>query len=139
MERTKKPLGICKYPPARQGGNHTGEGGLYSLNTERYRYGCLLDIWASLMSEWISVEDRLPEEDVPVLVVSKSTGAQYITTAMIFFEDDGENSGWVWAQLCATYNPNLLDKGEYEFDDDYNYTHWMPLHQPPMQQPQEDG
>ena len=77
------------------------------------------------MMEWISVKDRLPEYDVPVLVISK-TYPNEVTTAVLRYED-----GWHWEQY-AGYG-FLSDKDCYEFDDDYQYTHWMPLPTPPKE------
>lgn len=76
---------------------------------------------------WIPVSEALPEEDVPVLAISEGA-VPYLTTAMRVFVDDGpEWSGMAWAQLCETYQPDLWDKNAYEYDDDYEYTHWRPL------------
>ena len=86
------------------------------------------------MSKWIPVTERLPDEETPVLVVGNTGERQYVTAAMVTFEDDGECSGWCWNQLCNPYNPDLHDGGNYEFDDDYEYTHWMPLPKPPLEQ-----
>jgi hypothetical protein len=79
------------------------------------------------MSDWISVEDRLPEFDVPVLVTPKAW-PDAVWSAMLFDEDDG----YLWAQY--TFGP-LNDKGSYECDDDYQYTLWMPLPEPPEATP----
>jgi hypothetical protein len=81
--------------------------------------------------EWIPVSDQLPEMNTPVLAIVKSARS-YLTTAMRIYDDDAE--GWLWAQLCTTYNPDLCDASEYQADDDYHYTHWMPLPEPPQQE-----
>jgi hypothetical protein len=77
-------------------------------------------------SPWIPVEKRLPELDTPVLAIAKGA-RRYITTTMRIDTEEG----WAFAQLCDTYQPDLNDPGAYEFDDDYEYTHWMPLPAPP--------
>ena len=79
------------------------------------------------MSEWISVKDRLPELDQKVLVVS-ATYPNKINGAVRRFED----IGWYWEQH---HSGDLNDDGNYEFDDDYTYTHWMPLPEPPEDKP----
>lgn len=77
---------------------------------------------------WISVEDKLPPEDTPVMVVGLVHGLPlYVTTAMLTYSGDG----WMWAQLVSPYNSDLHDPSNYEYDDDYQYTHWLPLPEPP--------
>ena len=78
------------------------------------------------MSEWIAVEDQRPEEGVPVLVVGKPWPEQ-IRTALIAFDD-----GWHWETMTACFA--LTDPDAYEWDDDYEFTHWMPLPPPPQEQ-----
>jgi hypothetical protein len=86
------------------------------------------------MSSWIPVSDGFPDEMTPVLVVGNTGQYQYVTAAMVTWEEDDCGAGWCWNQLCCPYNPNLHDKSNYEFDDDYTYTHWMPLPTPPLQE-----
>lgn len=79
-------------------------------------------------TEWISVKDRLPEEDVDVLVyaVHKPEHPAFGTTIRIaarrrlvfHFEKIGEP---FW---CA---------GQY-FNTNYNVTHWMLLPEPPKEE-----
>ena len=80
-----------------------------------------------LKNPWISVEDRLPELDTPVIVISKHNPKR-IYCAMRY--DDGEF--WTWGQMSG-YNACLNDTDSYEFDDDYDYIKWMPLPEPPEQ------
>jgi len=75
---------------------------------------------------WISVEDRLPEDDVPVLVTSKWWPDQ-ISAAMIT-RDVG---GWAWT-VAKGYFMTLNDIDSYEFDDGYEFSHWQPLPLPPQ-------
>jgi len=67
------------------------------------------------MSEWISVTDRLPELDVPVLLWVKSyyQGKGGAEIAMRWAERNGE-----WWTMKAW---KLRD----------GFTHWMPLPDPP--------
>lgn len=61
--------------------------------------------------EWISVKDRLPEEDVRVLVWLSDEVDAYTTVRMRIDTDRRHNSRWVrWNRYI---------------------THWMPLPQPP--------
>lgn len=77
---------------------------------------------------WISAEDRLPEMEVPVLVIPADY-PDHLCTAMR--TDDGEF--WYWA-VTRSYYSNLRDGYYYEVDDDYKFTHWMPLPKPPQEQ-----
>jgi hypothetical protein len=87
------------------------------------------------MAEWISVKDRLPEEDGQYLVFQKHTYGTY--TAVLRFAKDARkvdkydfHRGWenVW----------------YRYDSEWGYltiddvTHWMPLPQPPKEETQTD-
>ena len=79
----------------------------------------------SQVSEWIPVKPgSMPEYDVPVLVVSAIYPDQ-IDSAMLVDEGDG----WMWATK-AWYSAISEPRG-YEVDDDYEYSHWMPLPKPP--------
>jgi hypothetical protein len=70
---------------------------------------------------WISVEDRLPELDVPVL-------AFYHGGIGAVFRGEGDD-GW----LLSAHHMGLLDDlDSYECDDNYEVTHWMPLPAPPL-------
>ena len=78
--------------------------------------------------------DQFPPIDTPVLATGLASGRKYLTAAMLV--DTGE--GWIWAQLCSTYDPDLWDASEYAYDEDYVYTHWMPLPPPEEQQEKPD-
>ena len=59
------------------------------------------------MSKWISVEDRLPEEDAEILV-------------------------WCGWQLTSIYDSEKYFYTIDEIDCIHHVTHWMPLPEPPM-------
>ena len=74
------------------------------------------------MTEWISVTERLPGYDVPVLVtylgyVDKKPYSDAV--AKWSLETSRYSEGWVWT----------LDEGEVEV----KITHWMPLPEPPKE------
>ena len=77
------------------------------------------------MSEWISVEDRLPPYDIEVLVYQPNWKGQLVTAA-IFLAIDSSGHKFIFNYKLANYN-NLIDPG----DSRYSVTHWMPLPEPP--------
>lgn len=97
--------------------------------------------------EWISVNDRLPEAETEVLILSRHGQRQIITTAM--YEDGKmpvDDSVWIWYELDFDYDEEndqyLIPEGWWEHrhynpDEVYNnavddvVTHWMPLPEPP--------
>ena len=103
-------------------------------------------------NEWISVDERLPEPEVEVVVHMrrKHANIEYsiITTAM--YEDgtiSTEDSDWSWYDLDFNYDEEndryLIPEGWWEYrhynpDDVYNnpiddiVTHWMPLPEHPL-------
>jgi len=66
------------------------------------------------MMEWISVEERLPEDDYTDVLAWNGRLAR---VAYIH-----ETEGWCYSETC------------YPRSD---VTHWMPLPEPPTQQPEE--
>lgn len=62
--------------------------------------------------EWFSVKDKLPEKDIPIIIVSDEKAMHGI------YSSD-------WRQ-CNFYTTNFE---QYIFVDDV--THWMPLPEPP--------
>lgn len=68
------------------------------------------------MSEWISVDDRLPPEETPVLIFSDYF---YPVPACLVYDENGKPLYYVVS--------NGLGTG-YRFDLD-TPTHWMPLPQ----------
>ena len=66
------------------------------------------------MSEWISIEDKLPPFDVEVLVYQPSWKGEPVTTSTL----------------------RAIDSSGYRFQfknelNRYSVTHWMPLPEPP--------
>lgn len=80
--------------------------------------------------EWISVEKELPkiladiDRSENVLAVLDGTNLCVMCYTWVDGEDDN-SSGYVWANCYGDI------KGDAEFDDDYNVTHWMYLPKPP--------
>ena len=75
------------------------------------------------MSEWISVEDRWPDLDIPVLVVHAGDPDFLITAVRTVIDES-----WYWSQLAWG---NFREDCNYECDDEYDYSHWMSLPSPP--------
>ncbi len=78
------------------------------------------------MSEWIRVEDRLPEIEVVVMVRYVSEFDKSDIYAFGARCDDVD--GWLWGVARTDINITK-DAGwnDVEADDDYPVTHWMPL------------
>ena len=74
---------------------------------------------AQQSSQWISVEDRLPEMETPVVAL---VGKNVYALARVDYDE-----GWLWA-ICGC---DLSDIRDYEADDDYQPTYWMPVAIPP--------
>lgn len=101
-------------------------------------------------NKWISVKDRLPESQNPVLVVavSKGMGLPYIFKAahINHHEITEDEYGWTdgeydseydeendcfWIPECW-YECNAVEGNtNWVMDEDYTITHWTPLPQPP--------
>lgn len=82
-------------------------------------------LWADSHPQWISVADRLPEENKNVFLFSKETGnaiGKY-------------NNGAFFTEMSIRSNGNK-ELGTYvEFSYkvvNLNVTHWMPLPEPPQ-------
>ncbi len=81
-------------------------------------------------NEWVSVEERLPENDAPVgrkqITVLVCSKAKKVSVASRIYEPEREYSGkvyparWRWSKLMNNY-----------------VTHWMPLPVPPDHRPPE--
>lgn len=104
---------------------------------------------AGVMPKWISVEDKLPENEMEVLVVCVRNGFRFVCP--VIYEDGtvlAQDSIWNWYELdnYGTYSEEnddyFVPEGWWENrqftpDDVYNnpvdcaVTHWMPLPEPP--------
>ena len=102
------------------------------------------------VQEWISVKDRLPESQNPVLVVavSKGMGLPYVFKAahINHHEITEDEYGWTdgeydseydeendcfWIPECW-YECNAVEGNtNWIMEEDYTITHWMPLPEPP--------
>lgn len=78
------------------------------------------------MSEWISVEDRLPDID-QVVVCLENTVTYYGGCV------DAGDEGWLWGMADSTpwYHDGAW-RADIEIDDEYLPSHWMPLPPPPL-------
>ena len=101
------------------------------------------------MTEWISVNERLPKPETEVLILAMHGKNPVITTGM--YEDGTENtedSKWWWETDGFEYDEEkdayIIPEGWWEYkhyngDDENNHaiddfvTHWMPLPEPPKE------
>lgn len=103
--------------------------------------------------EWISVEDRLPETQKPVLVCAKDKTFGYkrvLKAAHVGYHecstDDyewqdyegdteyDEEKDCFWIPECWYETNAVEDNGNWMLYDDYDITHWMPLPEPPKEE-----
>lgn len=76
---------------------------------------------AFFIMEWISVKDKLPDELQTVWACNNETN--FVALACLTYYD-----GWIWAISNGTiYSEDGKIISECELDDDYDFTHWMPL------------
>lgn len=78
------------------------------------------------MGEWISVKDRLPEHDTPVLVFAEGKHEAFIGDSVIAITHIGNQKLW----HDSPDHWNWVSPWQY-FMTDYEITHWMPLPNPP--------
>ena len=75
------------------------------------------------MSDWISVEDKMPEEDVPVLALNTFNGLDRSFCEVVYFQElDPIGTGlddWVW---FGRESGRWVRRA---------FTYWMPLPDPP--------
>ena len=93
-------------------------------NLERFVGGTKIDydsIIEDSFMEWISVKDRLPRCNVPVLVYRPSMAAQILVDEYRGFWDEDAAD---WCEDWALY-------GKHNGKD--IITHWMPLPEPPKE------
>lgn len=69
------------------------------------------------MKEWISVEDRLPNDD----------------SCLVFFKDINTGHGWIEIDHLSEFSPKSMFEGFQRIGSDrwIKATHWMPLPKPP--------
>ena len=75
--------------------------------------------------KWIKTKDKMPNELETVWAFNENDN--FISLACIVYDD-----GWMWA--VSNGSVYLKDKkivSECELDDEYIFTHWMPLPEPP--------
>ncbi len=75
--------------------------------------------------EWISVDDRLPEDAVPVWGSAVGQGPGMVAI-------NSDYVGWLWGTVYSHYHVDGEWCCDFDVDDDYGWiTHWMPLPNPP--------
>lgn len=78
------------------------------------------------LEQWVSVKDKLPEENETVWAYNIND--KFIALACLVYVD-----GWLWAVSNGsiyTDRGNIIS--ECELDDEYEFTHWIPLPKVPI-------
>ena len=70
------------------------------------------------VQEWISVDDRLPENDVMVIGYTPCDGFMFVG----YYHEEPKYDWKVWRIITAMRSTKVMKK---------KVTHWMPLPQPP--------
>lgn len=89
-----------------------------------------------IISQWISVKERLPTGEDPVLILVKETEHYgynkekrkvYYCQYLAYW--DGDEWFTTWCNGCR----KISDTAKEPYADDYEVTHWMPLPEPPKE------
>lgn len=86
------------------------------------------------MTEWISVKDRLPEDDDEVLMFTEEveTYGRHKEKRKIYRNMyRGYYDGWEWYTSYCYGCERIKDVNEKYPDEHVEITHWMPLPDPP--------
>ncbi len=76
--------------------------------------------------EWKALKDEQPAELETVWACNPATG--FVALACRVWIEDGEAGGWLWAVSNGTiWQEAGRIISECEMDDDYDFTHWLPL------------
>jgi hypothetical protein len=84
-------------------------------------------VWQSEQPQWISVKDKLPENDEDVLVFAKGKNSGANRVVITYIADSFYFGG---TQIKYSDGPQWNSPWQY-FLEDYEITHWMPLPEPP--------
>lgn len=91
----------------------------------------------SQVPKWISVEERLPGTEDPVLILVKETehyglhkekSKVYYCQYLAYWDDDEWYTSW--CNGCR----KISDTAKEPNEDEYEVTHWMPLPKPPKEE-----
>ena len=92
--------------------------------------GLMFKLLQSAQPHWVSVEERLPEVDVNVLVYAIGKIDGFIGETVIALTRMSDTN---WLNHHEKVDkPYWLDPWQY-FLTDYRITHWMPLPEPPQE------
>lgn len=90
------------------------------------------------MSEWISVKDRLPEEETDVLILVKETDNTFGTghPDVCYWQFVGWMIDGRWETVYCHGNRAIAEENA-RGGSVHEVTHWMPLPEPPDRRPPE--
>lgn len=93
-------------------------------------------------SGWVSVNERLPSEEIDVLLLVRETeyygkhGEKRHVSRWVF---SGWNIDGEWATTYCHGHKKLSNQAEEDPNIEYKVTHWMPLPDPPISESEGTG
>lgn len=81
----------------------------------------------------LAIDPAASPKNIPFSIALEYLRAGLVALACRVWVDDGDESGWLWAVSNGTiYQEGGRIVSECEMDDDYDFTHWLPLPNVPL-------
>nr|DAI64216.1 MAG TPA: Protein of unknown function (DUF551) [Caudoviricetes sp.] len=109
----------------------------WSVNLKSLEFYRQAQIDEANNAEWISVKDRMPEEDDDVLILVRETeyyGIHKEKRAVYRWVFTGWRVDDVWATTYCHGHRKIDEEAKTQLNCEYEVTHWMPLPEPPKEE-----